>query len=62
MSDGAGQPGVDSQVVNVDRRRFLGATAAALAAAPLGINAASAQSATADVSRVPAIRPGTNTT
>jgi pimeloyl-ACP methyl ester carboxylesterase len=62
MSDGAGQPGVDSQVVNVDRRRFLGATAATLAAAPLGINAASAQSATADVSRVPAIRPGTNTT
>jgi pimeloyl-ACP methyl ester carboxylesterase len=48
--------------INHQRRRFLSTAAAAIAAAPLGmIGSAAAQSSQANAARLPAIKPGTNT-
>src|SRR5262249_33449242 len=50
------------EVIDDDRRRFVGATAMSLAAAQLGlIGAADAQSTATNAPRVPVIKPGTNT-
>ena len=47
--------------VNGDRRRFVGAAAMILAAAQLGMTGAAKAQSTGNAPRVPAIKPGTNT-
>jgi hypothetical protein len=51
-----------SEEINHHRRRFFGAAAMTIAAAQLGIvGAANAQAGKTEPTRLPAIRPGTNT-